>query len=157
MEGLAEDVAAEQEELASYLRQAGGPPPTPVEAGAATAAWAEFLGQAPGDASVVRVGVPPQHLGLYWAMIPEEARHGARWLVDVAAGLLYGQFRASSSAAARSWLDAVRQPALALRGYAVLLHGPAAHTATLDRWGYRPDGLALMRRLKGRWDPTGDL
>ena len=125
LEGLAEDVAAEQEEIASRLREAGAPPPTLLESGTATAAWAEFLGGAPDDACVVRAGVPPQHLGLYRAMIPEEARRGAHWLVDVASGLLYGQCRLTSPAAAQAWLAAVRQPALALRGYAVLLQAPA--------------------------------
>ncbi len=35
-------------------------------------------------------------------------------------------------------------------------HRPAqAAEAELDRWGYAPQSLALMRALKARWDPAG--
>lgn len=157
LEGLAEDVAAEREELTAQLLRASAPAPTLAEAGTATAAWAEFLSRTPHDACLARAGVPPQHLDLYWSMIPEEARREAQWLVDVAAGLVYGRMRPVSPAAARVWVDAVRQPALALRGYAVLQHYPTTFVTALDRWGYQPDGLTLMRRLKERWDPLGVL
>jgi D-lactate dehydrogenase (cytochrome) len=69
-------------------------------------------------------------------------------------------------------LALVRQCALALGGYAVVVDAgpqpqPARHVpeagregepaqateAGLDRWGYVPQSLALMRKLKARWDP----
>jgi FAD/FMN-containing dehydrogenase len=27
----------------------------------------------------------------------------------------------------------------------------------IDRWGYEPEGLEIMRRLKAQWDPQGIL
>ena len=49
-------------------------------------------------------------------------------------------------------LAALRQPALAVRGYAALVQPPL--DSPLDRWGYRPDGLDVMRRIKAAWDPA---
>ena len=39
-------------------------------------------------------------------------------------------------------------------GYAVLLETHAARAAGLDPWGAPPSSLALMQRLKDRWDPA---
>jgi FAD/FMN-containing dehydrogenase len=47
---------------------------------------------------------------------------------------------------------ALRQPALAVRGYAAFVQPPL--DSRLARWGYRPDGLAIMRRIKAAWDPA---
>ena len=50
-----------------------------------------------------------------------------------------------------------RQPALALRGYAVVQDGPADMLAALDRHGYRADGAAVADAIRARWDPQGVL
>jgi FAD/FMN-containing dehydrogenase len=41
---------------------------------------------------------------------------------------------------------------LAVRGYAAFVQPPL--DSRLERWGYRPDGLAIMRRIKAAWDPA---
>ena len=75
----------------------------------------------------------------------------------MANGLIYAAFAPPDAGAARTWLDALRQPALALRGYAVLMAQPAALRGAFDAWGYRPDGIEFMRQIKARWDPAGIL
>jgi FAD/FMN-containing dehydrogenase len=42
-------------------------------------------------------------------------------------------------------------------GYAMVMSLPEQMQGKLDRWGYRPEGLAIMHRLKARWDPQGIL
>jgi hypothetical protein len=60
---------------------------------------------------------------------------------------------------ARQWVEQVRQPALALRGYAVVLAAPAAVLGEIDRWGYQADGAdsSPQRGVQRRWDPAGVL
>ena len=52
---------------------------------------------------------------------------------------------------------ALREPALALGGYAVLASPNGKGDSHFDRWGYAPETLPLMRRLKERWDPANCL
>ena len=49
------------------------------------------------------------------------------------------------------------QPALALRGYAVVQDGPAAIMDEIDRWEHRTDGEDVAEAIKRRWDPAGVL
>ena len=58
---------------------------------------------------------------------------------------------------AGAWLEKLRQPAVALDGYAVVMDLPEHWQGKLDRWGYQPEAIDLMRGLKGRWDPEGIL
>ena len=58
------------------------------------------------------------------------------------------------AATTATWLDALRKPALGLGGYAAVIQTP--HTS-LDRWGYTPDAVEVMRALKQRWDSQGIL
>ncbi len=146
LEGLPEDVAAEQQELATALRKAGAPSLRTVEQ-SGVAAWRRFLNE-PGEQ--LRVGVPPQHLRLWWSMISQTVREQSRWFFDVAAGQVWITPRRGAMDAQR--LAALRQPALAVRGYAALVQPPL--DSRLDRWGYRPDGLDIMRRIKAAWDPA---
>ncbi len=152
LEGLPEDVRAEAAEIAAALRTAGA---RAIEEGGertATALWCDHLGAADGNL-LVRAGVPPQHLALYWQMLAEDARTAGACLVDVAAGLLYLRGSAADGTAARRWVEQIRQPALALRGYAVVQDGPERVLAALDRWGYRADGAAVADAIRQRWDP----
>jgi FAD/FMN-containing dehydrogenase len=111
------------------------------------AAWRRFLNE-PGEQ--LRVGVPPQHLRLWWSMIGQTVREQSRWFFDVAAGQVWVAPRRGAMDAQR--LAALRQPALAVRGYAALVQPPL--DSRLDRWGYRPDGLDVMRRIRAAWDPA---
>ncbi len=149
-EGRAEDVDAELEAVAAawYLE--------PEEARrSGTDAWAAFLRAADEESLLVRLGVPVKDLAPCLTALPEHP--GARWLVDAAAGLAYGVWQPDDAGAARAWLEALRRPALELGGYAVAQAVPARLAGEIDRWGFRPEALDVMRRLKERWDPAGIL
>jgi hypothetical protein len=90
-------------------------------------------------------------------MLPEELRGDGAWLVDVASGLLYAHWQIANSEQARQRVAQVREPALALRGYAVVEDLPAALMGEIDRWGYRAEGEEIGRAIQRRWDPAGIL
>jgi FAD/FMN-containing dehydrogenase len=132
-------------------------PESPVEiAGiSGTDVWAHFLGRA-GDAVHVRIAVPVRDLPVY--MQDQSALLSAgNFLVDFAGGFVYYLFSARDNAQLVEMVEQVRTPALQAGGYAVITHVPQGWQAPLDRWGYRPETLDLMRGLKTRWDPAGIL
>ena len=158
LEGLPEDVAEEEKALTAALRQAGAPRPVALDAQTATGLWARVLGRCvccPGPHAGRRARTTS--VGLLANAASAAAPLGAAtWLFDVAAGLAYAAGTTEQPLAA-DWVAAVRQPALALGGYGALMLAPPGLTAPAMRWGYRPDALALMERLKARWDPAGIL
>jgi hypothetical protein len=124
LEGLAEDVRSEAEEITAALR---GRAPQVITEGerTATARWCDHLAAAGDGDLLMRAGVPPQHLALYWQMLPEDVR-ACRRVVRRRGGwtdlwALDGQMMRRPMARRR--VEQVRQPALALRGYAVVLAG----------------------------------
>ncbi|MBK8798017.1 MAG: FAD-binding protein [Anaerolineales bacterium] len=157
LEGLPEDVRAEAGEITAALRKAGAPAIATEDAPTATALWCDHLAAAGDDMVRLRIGVPPQHLARYWQMLPEALRGAGAWLVDVASGLLYARWPVKDEETIRQWVAQVREPALALRGYAVVQEGPAAVMGEIDRWGHRADGEEIGRAIKSRWDPAGIL
>lgn len=164
LEGLPEDVQREMTETRSTLRQRGAPDAhelDPASTQTASQRWAAFVGDggqgANAPEALVRVGVPAAHVATYWQMVDPAARAAASWLIDPIHGLLYARRDAAELDSMRRWLAALREPALALRGYAVLMSAPDNILAELDPWGYRPDALHLMRALKQRWDPHAVL
>ena len=76
---------------------------------------------------------------------------------DISNGLVYANSEFEELAEASMWLEALRKPALATGGYAIVVDMPASLQSKIDRWGYQPEGLDLMRALKARWDPQGIL
>jgi glycolate oxidase subunit GlcD len=156
LEGLAEDVRSEAEEIAAALRMAGAQVIT-EGARTATARWCDHLAAAGDGDLLLRAGVPPQHVAIYWQMLPEEVRDAGAWFVDVAAGQIYGRWAVDDAMIARQQVEQVRQPALALRGYAVVLAAPAAVLGEIDRWGYQADGAEVAAAIQRRWDPAGVL
>lgn len=151
-EGFPQDVERELALIGQALQQAGAPQPLEVEMPTGTALWARFLGGAPADELLVRVGLPVKALPEY-ALAQERVWADRPVLLDVAAGQLYAHAPADGNAAA--WLAALREPALAAGGYAVVLAAP--ETCAVERWGYQPASLPLMRGLKAQWDPAGIL
>ncbi len=153
-EGMPEEVQVELGQVEQTWRRAGfGNVADSEQTG--SEAWARFLGTAGGDRLVVRAGVPVKDLAGYLGSRPEGS--GARLLVDYAAGLVYAVRRPVGVADARAWLEQLRRPAVELGGYAVVLGAPLEIAGALDRWGYEPEALDVMRRLKARWDPAGIL
>lgn len=156
VEGLPEDVSAECEELATALRQAGAHRIEEEET-TATQRWCTHLAAASNGDLLVRVGVPPQHLGLYWRMLPEEAQHSATWLIDVASGQLFARWPRRDAATLRTDLQTVQQPALALRGYAAVLSAPVEWMAEPEQPIARVQINDIAQAIRRRWDPAGIL
>jgi D-lactate dehydrogenase (cytochrome) len=153
LEGLAEDVRAEAGEITTALRKAGAQVIAEGER-TATARWCDHLAAAGDGDLLMRAGVPPQHLALYWQMLPEDVCDAGAWFVDVASGLLFVHWPVVDVATARRRVEQVRQPALALRGYAVVLAAPEAVMGGIDRWGYQADGEKIVNAIKTSWDPA---
>ncbi len=156
LEGLAEDVRTEAEEITVALRKAGAQVIAEGER-TATARWCDHLAAAGDGDLLMRAGVPPQHLALYWQMLPEDVRGDGVWFVDVASGQVFGRWTVDDQEMTRRRVEQMRQPAVALRGYAVVLAAPEAVLGEIDRWGYRADGEKIVEAIKRRWDPIGIL
>ena len=153
VEGLPEDVDAECEELATVLHQAGAGG-IQEEESTATQRWCAHLAAADDGELLARIGVPPQHLALYWRMLPEGARHPGAWFIDVAAGLLFVRWPRIDAATLHTHLQMAQQPALALRGYATVLSAPAEWMTGPERWDWRVDAHEIAHAIRRRWDPA---
>ncbi|MBM3129497.1 MAG: FAD-binding protein [Chloroflexi bacterium] len=136
-EGIEEDVNAELAQARAVLQNEGVSHLAQLDAPSANDVWADFW-RAPSDAPVLRAGVAPKDLP---AFVGGLALGDASLIADIPNGMLYTR---------GAPLERVRPAALTLGGYAIVLNGQ-----TGDAWGYRPEGLDLMRALKARWDPRG--
>ncbi len=155
-EGLPEDVQAELAALRHCLRETGAPEPLEVEAPTGSDLWATLLGNAPHEALLLRIGLPASKLPTYIQDQASLLNRGA-FLADIANGLIYASATFDSVEEARAWLVSLRQPALALEGYAAIMSMPATYENEIERWGYQPQALDIMQKLKARWDPQGIL
>jgi hypothetical protein len=96
--------------------------------------------------SLVRVGVAPKDLpSLINILAP--SLNESTYIADLANGMMYIQNGGD--------LAFIRAEAHKANGYAVLLTTPKHIKETTDHWGYVPESLELMRKLKSRWDPQG--
>jgi D-lactate dehydrogenase (cytochrome) len=165
LEGPAEDVAAEWQEISVALQAIGALSPVEIdetERNSAASLWAEFVAAAPMDGLLVRVGAAPGRLLDYWRHLSVQARTQASWCFDVGSHLAYAAYAApdatsdavDDAVAAAAWLRQVRLPAEAMDGYAVVMQAPPVWRNQLDRRGRRPDTLNLAAALKARWDPA---
>src|SRR5712692_8921868 len=154
-EGLPEDVQAELDQVRQVLRTSAVPEPMEVDQVSGTDIWARLLGNSPGRALQVRVGVPARDLASY-IHAQSAALNDTAFIADIGSGLVYAVSEHREPTAAQHWLESLRRPALALGGYAVAIDMPGTWQDTIDRWGYQPAALDLMRGLKARWDP-GDI
>lgn len=155
-EGVTEDVEAELDQVRQVLRTEGGPEPLELEGLSGTDIWAASLAGSRG-ALLVRAGVAARGVAAYVDDQAAVLNEGA-FLADVSSGLVYAvASHIDAAVEAGSWLEKLRRPAVALDGYAVVMDMPVDWQGKIDRWGYRPQAIDLMRRLKGRWDPEGVL
>ena len=154
-EGLPEDVQAELDQVRQVLRTAAVPAPVEVDQVSGTDIWARLLGNSSRRALQVRVGVPASDLASY-IQAQSAALNDAAFIADIGNGLVYAISEHLDPAPGQHWLESLRRPALALGGYAIAIDMPGAWQDTIDRWGYQPAALDLMRDLKARWDP-GDI
>jgi D-lactate dehydrogenase (cytochrome) len=155
-EGVTEDVEAELDQVRQVLRTEGGPEPLEIEGLSGTDLWAASLAGSRG-ALLVRAGVAARDVAAYVNDQAAVLNEGA-FLADMSSGLVYAvSSHIEAAVEASAWLEKLRRPAVALDGYAVVMDMPAHWQGKIDRWGYRPQAIDLMRRLKGRWDPEGIL
>jgi D-lactate dehydrogenase (cytochrome) len=154
-EGHPADVQAEIDQVRQFLRTAGGPAPIEVASSSGTDMWTDFLQEAQ-EMLCVRIGVAPKDLPTY---INDQAviLHTGTFFADISSGLVYAATTLDNVSEARVWLEQLRQAALALDGYAVVMQMPMQWQGTLDQWGYQPQAIDIMRRLKARWDPNNIL
>jgi len=156
-EGGEEDVQAELEQARQVLQAAGGFEPLEVEGVSGTDVWAEWLASSRSKL-VVRVGVAAKDVPVYVNDQAAALNEGA-FLVDVGSGLVYAAgTKIDDVVEASGWVERLRRPAVGMDGYAVVMDMPGEWgDGMLDRWGYVPETVDLMRRLKGRWDREGIL
>jgi D-lactate dehydrogenase (cytochrome) len=156
-EGLPEDVDAELDLVSQALQRAGAPDPQWVEGFSGTDLWKGFLGSPQTGELRVRSAVAPKDLANF-VMAQQPDLQQTSYLVDLASGFVYAVSDSQEPAGPiAASMERMRQAALALGGYQVVL-GPAnSQSIGPDLWGYRPETLNLMINLKASWDPANIL
>ena len=155
-EGMPKDVQAELDQVRQVLQASGSPEMREVDAPTGTDIWAALPSQTTQKTLQVRIGTPNRNLTTYMQNQAELLNAGS-FSADISNGLIYASNGFEEPAEASTWLEALRKPALATEGYAVVIDMPASLQGKIDKWGYQPEGLDLMRALKARWDPQGIL
>ncbi|GAC1661394.1 MAG: FAD-binding oxidoreductase [Ktedonobacteraceae bacterium] len=150
VEGLVENVQAELDQVRDVLRSAGVPKVQEIEL-SGTDIWTHMLA----EGTVVRVGVPAKNLPSY---IQENSAiiNECDFLADLSSGCLYAIKTIGNSHAIGTWVTALRQPALTQDGYALVMRH-IGDAQDVESWGYRPQALDVMKRLKQHWDPADIL
>jgi len=152
-EGLAEDVTAELFQAYGVLEvgDAGRVDQNDTQSGSEV--WGQWLQAGEkgcnGDkktTTLVRVGVAPKNLPSFIKIITPSLNEST-YIADLANGMMY--IRNGGD------LATIRAEAQKASGYAVLLTTPKHMIETTDHWGYVPESLELMSKLKSRWDPQG--
>lgn len=153
-EGLVEDVQAELAQVRRLLNAENAPQPFETERVSGTEIWSQRLQ----NGSVVRVGLPAKDLSAY-LLDRSHLFEDAPFVADMSSGCLYAIAHAETSIEIARWLHALRRPALKRGGYAVIMSMPETmdNAWVIDRWGFTPEALDVMQRLKLRWDPNGVL
>ncbi len=150
-EGLVEDVQAELDQVRDVLQKVGASIVRETDTLSGTDVWTQMLA----EGTVVRIGVPAKDLSAY---VRENMAllNGSTFVADMSSGCLYAVRTTGTDAELSTWVEALRQPALAYEGYAIVM-SYIEYTRGIDRWGYQPQALDVMKRLKQRWDPSGIL
>ena len=149
-EGLSQDVSAELEQVRALLAGLDVAITNLEQEVSASQVWADWIKDAtpiggPADEPLMRAGVAPSDIGRLFQEAPD--LRGMNFMADLANGFVYLRSQIG--------LDRVRQAALELGGYAIILAAPVDFPGLEDPWGYTPESLGVMRNLKSRWDPQG--
>lgn len=162
-EGLPEDVEAELELVCAALKAEKAPTPFQVEAFAGAQLWRQLLGENTSAKIKIRCGVAPKNLAAYarsqaqaLSLPGSDLSPTPTLLLDFASGFVYAA-GIKELGEAQAWVDQLRQTALRMGGYTLVMEMPAEWEGRLERFGYIPEALPLMRALKARWDPAGIL
>jgi glycolate oxidase subunit GlcD len=157
-EGIAEDVEAELEQVRQilHLGEVQESEAIEVDSLSGTDVWVRMLGNSERGTVKVRVGVAAKDVAAYVREQGDALDSGA-FIVDVPSGQVFAVLSSDNVDVANKWLAGLRRIALMLEGYAVVLDMPEDWQGRMDRWGYRPEAIELMRGLKQRWDSAGIL
>ncbi len=150
-EGIEEDVQVELTQARAIIKQKHGPEPIEIADISGTDTWRYLLRQNDGAAQV-RVGLPVRDVPVYTNDQSSILNTGA-FFVDFANGFVYASLPMQDN----ETIERLRLPALQVGGYAIVTHLPESWQGIVNRWGYMPETLELMRALKARWDPRGIL
>jgi D-lactate dehydrogenase (cytochrome) len=148
VEGLTEDVQVELDQVRQKLHASGASEPLTVSEPTGSQTWAAFLAPATERDLLVRIGLPVKDLPAYLqdhATLLQEIP----FIADMSNGLIYALKPVDKAGASNAWLSALRQDALQLEGYALVMN----QHEHIDCAGYQPQALSIMRALKQRWDP----
>jgi glycolate oxidase subunit GlcD len=163
-EGLPEDVEAELGLVRVALQAEKAPEPIQVESFAGTQIWRSLLGETINTKIKVRCGVAPKDLAAYVQSQTQALSQAGAGLIpaptillDFASGFLYAAADIQDLGEAQAWVDRLRQAALRLRGYTLVVELPVEWEGRLERYGYHPETLSLMHGLKALWDPASIL
>ncbi|HTK07409.1 MAG TPA: FAD-linked oxidase C-terminal domain-containing protein [Ktedonobacteraceae bacterium] len=148
VEGLPEDVQVELDQVRQKLHASGAPEPLTVSEPTGSQTWAAFLAQATERDLLVRIGLPVKDLPAYLQDHAAQLQE-TPFIADMGNGLIYALKPVDKAGASNSWLSALRQDALRLEGYALVIN----QHEHIDRAGYQPQALSIMQALKQRWDP----
>lgn len=149
-EGFPQEVDAELNEARQVL---GDVQAVEVKVPTGTDLWLNLLR----DASfIARAGVAPKDVT---KLVTGQAAMLARgtFIVDIASGLTYVTASMQTVSETKAWLESLRQFSLALGGYTIVMEMPSEWSGAIDPWGYRPDAIDVMQKLKAKWDPAGIL
>ncbi len=148
LEGLTEDIDAEISQVDQALQDMGiNRKPTILDGISGSELWEKWILQGLAatsveePASLFRIGLPPAKLGRFFDGVRLEA--GSRPpCVDIANGLIYMLGKVD--------YRTMQVQAKQLGGYGIFAAGerPAG-----DAWGYVPESISFMKKLKNRWDP----
>lgn len=154
-EGLPVDVRAELDLVARDLLAQTGLKSIEDETLSGVGLWQKFLlGAGQEGIYHYRLAVPPRELENF--LSSHQVLSGSEnFLVDLLSGFLYGEVNLLGEAAKVKNIAELRSAALARGGYLVVLDGDDKLSRELDPWGYQPDSLPYMKKLKDLWDPRG--
>jgi D-lactate dehydrogenase (cytochrome) len=158
-EGMSEDVRAELAQVRDLLTTLQAHSALETERIIGSQFWANVLGTRSENSIVVRTGIPVKNLSEYVQECASLIDSG-NWIVDMANGFVYAMYERRSVDETARWIDALRSPALKREGYAIVMDMPVwlgMRDGAIDRWGYRPQSLHVMQRLKECWDRVGVL
>lgn len=153
-EGIAEDVEAELTQVHETLERQGAPTPLISETHSGTDLWCTMPAFKSSETTKVRVGLPTRELPIYIVDYAAMLSQGD-FIADMSSGMMHVFRDCASADAANVWVAALRKPALSVQGYALVSEMPTHFSSKVERWGYEPQGIAVMRRLKQRWDAQG--
>ncbi len=154
-EGYPENVSAELSQVRDVLNTHGITAIEQIDSYSGSETWGNWIqaktstnGMNNYHLQMVRFGIPPKSLKSFISE-NSESFSSTQFIADIVNGLVY----AAQLPDAGQMLNS----ALQTGGYAVRIFGEKQPGKEVDKWNYIPDSLALMGKLKSKWDPDDIL